>query len=59
MILPSRKHTYIILTPYLVKLGFTEAHIIFLISAKKHKILVTRLKPPRRGGSNEPPQSMF
>ena len=42
MILPSRKHTYIILTPYLVKLGFTKAHIIFLISAKKNKIVGTR-----------------
>ena len=35
--LTSRKHAYIILTPlnhfYIVKLGFTGAYIVFLISA--------------------------
>ena len=43
----SRKHTYIILTPlkphfhiHVVKLGFTEVYIIFLISAQKHRLLV-------------------
>ena len=41
----SRKHAYIILTPlkpyfYIVKLGFTEVYIIFLISAKKHRLWV-------------------
>ena len=41
----SRKHTYIILTPlnphsYIVKLGFTEVYIIFLISALKHRLWV-------------------
>ena len=39
---------------YIVKLGFTGLYIIFLISAKKHRLWV-----PRRGGSNEYPQSMF
>ena len=43
---------------YIVKLGFTGVHIIFLISALKHRFGYS-LKPPRRGGSNEYPQSMF
>ena len=43
---------------YIVKLGFTGVYIIFLISAQKH-ILWSSLEPPRRGGSNEYPQSMF
>ena len=42
---------------YIVKLGFTGVYIIFLISAQK-QIVGTR-EPPRRGGSNEYPQSMF
>ena len=55
----SRKHTYIILTPfYIAKLGFTGVFIIFLISAQKHRLWYS-LEPPRRGGSNEYPQSMF
>ena len=42
---PSRKHTYIILTPlnpyfYIVKLGFTGIYITFLISAQKHRLWV-------------------
>ena len=60
--IPSRKHAYIILTPldtffYIVKLGFTVVNIIFLISVQKH--CEYSLEPPRRGGSNEYPQSMF
>ena len=43
---------------YIVKLGFTRAYIIFLISAQKHRLWYS-LEPPRRGGSNEYPQSMF
>ena len=43
---------------YIVKLGFTGVYIIFLISAQKHRLWVS-LEPPRRGGSNEYPQSMF
>ena len=41
----TRKHASIILTPlkphvYIVKLGFTGVYIIFLISAKKHRLWV-------------------
>ena len=42
----------------IVKLGFTGVYIIFLIYAQKH-ILLYSLEPPRRGGSDEYPQSMF
>ena len=60
---PSRKHAYIILTPlkphcYIVKLGFTGVYIIFLISAQNTDCGYS-LEPPRRGGSNEYPQSCF
>ena len=45
---------------YIVKLWFPGLHIIFLISAKKKNIdWEYSLEPPRRGGSNEYPQSMF
>ena len=53
---------------YILKLGFTGVYIIFLISAQKHRLWVLvrtasscgySLEPPRRGGSNEYPQSMF
>ena len=40
---------------YIVKLGFTGGYII---SAQKHRLWYS-LEPPRRGGSNEYPQSMF
>ena len=61
----SRKHAYIILPPptplkshvYIVKLGFTWVYIIFLIVLQIQ--IVYSLEPPRRGGSNEYPQSMF
>ena len=43
---------------YIVKLGFTGIYIIFLIFAQNH-ICGYSLEPPRRGGSNEYPQSMF
>ena len=43
---------------YIVKLGFTGVYIIFLISAQKIDCGYS-LEPPRRGGSNEYPQSMF
>ena len=42
---------------YIVKLGFTGVFIIFLISAQ-NKDCVYSWEPPRRGGSNEYPQSM-
>ena len=43
---------------YIVKLGFTGVYIIFLISAQNIHCGYS-LEPPRRGGSNEFPQSMF
>ena len=43
---------------YMVKMGFTEVYNIFLISAQKIDCGYS-LEPPRRGGSNEYPQSMF
>ena len=41
-----------------VKLGFTGVYIIFLISAQNIDCGYS-LEPPRQGGSNEYPQSMF
>ena len=63
LILKSRKHAYIILTPlkphfYIVILGFTVVYIIFLISVQNIDCEYS-LEPPLRGGSNENPQSMF
>ena len=43
---------------YIVKLGFAGVYIIFLIFALKHKFWVL-LEPPRRGSSNEYPQSVL
>ena len=43
---------------YIVKLGFTGVHIIFLILLNNLDCWYS-LEPPRRGGSNEYPQSMF
>ena len=43
---------------YKVKLGFTGVYIIFLISTQNIDCGYS-LEPPRRGGSNEYPQSMF
>ena len=43
---------------YIVKLGFTGVSIIFLISAQNIDCGYS-LEPPRRGGSNGYPQSMF
>ena len=43
---------------YVVKLGFTGVYIIFLIFAQNIDCGYS-LEPPRRGGSNEYPQSMF
>ena len=43
---------------YIVKLGFTRVYIIFLISAQNIDCGYS-LEPPRRGGSNEYPLSMF
>ena len=43
---------------YIVKLGFTGVYIIFIISAQNIDCVYS-LETPRRGGSNEYPQSMF
>ena len=43
---------------YIVKLGFTGVYIIFLILLNNIDCGYS-LEPPRRGGSNEYPQSMF
>ena len=43
---------------YIVKLGFTGVYIIFLFLLKNIDYGYS-LEPPRRGGSNESPQSMF
>ena len=43
---------------YIVKLGFTGVYIIFHISAQNIDCRYS-LEPPRRGGSNGYPQSMF
>ena len=43
---------------YIVKLGFTGVYSIFLIPAQKIDCGYS-LEPPRRGGSNEYPQSIF
>ena len=43
---------------YIVKLGFTGVYIIFLIFAQNIDCGCS-LESPRRGGSNEYPQSMF
>ena len=43
---------------YIVKLGFTGVYIIFLISVQNIDCGYS-LEPPRRGGSNEYPKSMF
>ena len=43
---------------HIVKLGFTGVYIIFLIFAQNIDCGYL-LEPPRRGGSNEYPQSMF
>ena len=51
-IVPLKPHFYI------VKLGFTGVCIISLISVQKIDCGYS-LEPPRRGGSNEYPQSMF
>ena len=59
---PSRKHAYIILTLlnpyYIVKLGWLRYTVFFLFLLKNIDCGYS-LEPPRRGGSNEYPQSMF
>ena len=43
---------------YIVKLGFTGVYMIYLVSVQKHRLWVL-FRSPRRGGSNEYPQSVF
>ena len=43
---------------YIVKVGVTGVYIIFLISVQNIDCGYS-LEPPRRGGSNEYPQSIF
>ena len=43
---------------YIIKLGLTEVYVIFLISAQNIDCGYS-LEQPRRGCSNEDPQSMF
>ena len=43
---------------YIIKLWFTGVYIIFLKSAQNIDCVYS-LEPPRRGGSNEHPQSVF
>ena len=44
---------------YIVKLGFTGVYIIYLLFLLENINCGYSLEPPRRGGSNEHPQSMF
>ena len=43
---------------HIVKLGYTGVYIIFLIFAQNIDCVYS-LEPPRRGGYNDYPQSMF
>ena len=60
LITKTRLYTFDPLEPhfYIVKLGLTGVYIIFLILLKSIDCGYS-LEPPRRGGSNEYPQSMF
>ena len=57
----SRQYNGYPLKPYfcIVKLGFTEVYIIFLILLKKNIDCGYSLEPPHCGGSNDYSQSMF
>ena len=58
--IPTHVYNFDPLKPhfYIVKLGFAGVQVIFLISAQNMDCGYS-LEPPRRGGSNEYPQSMF
>ena len=60
LITKTRLYKFDPLKPHvcIVKLGFTGVYIIFLIFAQNIDCGYS-LEPPRRGGSNEYPQSMF
>ena len=59
----SRKHTYIILTPlnptFIHKNGGLQGYTLFFHISAQNIDCGYSLEPPRRGGSNEYPQSMF
>ena len=60
---PSGKHVRAMYTPrephfYLVKLGFAEVYLFFLFLLQNIDCGYS-LEPPRQGGSNVYPQSMF
>ena len=59
-IMKTRLYNFDPLKPhfYIVKLGFTGVYVSFFISAQNIDCGYS-LEPPRRGGSNEYPQSMF
>ena len=62
LIRPLRKHTYIILTPsnpVFIKSNWgLQGYTLFFLFLLKHIDCGYSLEPPRRGGSNEYPQSM-
>ena len=59
----SRKHAYIILTPlnptFVYKTGVLQGYTLFFLFLLKNIHFGYSLESPRRGGSNEYPQSMF
>ena len=59
----SRKHTYIILTPlsptFITYYWGLQGYTLFFLFLLKNIDCGYSLEPPRRGGSNEYPQSMF
>ena len=61
--LPSRKHTYIMLTPsnptFIQENWGLQGYTLFFLFLLKTIDCGYSLEPPRRGGSNECPQSMF
>ena len=60
-VMKSRLYNFDPLKPHfnIVILGFIVVYIIFLILLKKNIDCGYSLEPPRRGGSNDYPQSMF
>ena len=59
----SRKHAYIIVTPlnptFIDWKWGLQGYTLFFLFLLKNKDCGYSLEPPRRGGSNEYPQSMF
>ena len=61
--IPSRKHAYIILTPlnptFIYQNWGLQGYTLFFLFLLKNIDCRYSLEPPRRGGSNEYPQSIF